>query len=194
MVHSVLQETALEPGHRSTKLTYADYQMLPDDGLRHEIIDGEHYVTPSPATRHQRISLRLCHLIQSYLDTHSAGELLAAPFDVVLSNHDVVEPDLLFLSTARAAQLTPQNLQGAPDLIGEILSPASRHRDERLKRGLYEAAGVDEYWIFDPNTDSAIVYRRGASGFQMGIRLSRSDVLTTSLLPGLELPLERVFA
>jgi Uma2 family endonuclease len=128
------------------------------------------------------------------LDTHSAGELLAAPFDVVLSNHDVVEPDLLFLSTARAAQLTPQNLQGAPDLIGEILSPASRHRDERLKRGLYEAAGVDEYWIFDPNTDSAIVYRRGASGFQMGIRLSRSDVLTTSLLPGLELSLERVFA
>ena len=68
MVHSVLREVAVEPGHSSTKLTYADYELFPDDGLRHEIIDGEHYVTASPITRHQRISLSLLHLIQSYLD------------------------------------------------------------------------------------------------------------------------------
>ncbi len=74
MVQSVPQEVRVERRHSTTKLTYADYLRFPDDGLRHEIIDGEHYVTPSPATRHQRISRNLLHLIQTYLD----GILLAS--------------------------------------------------------------------------------------------------------------------
>ena len=96
----------MERGHHRTKLNYADYLALPDDGLRHEIIDGKHYVTPSPVTRHQRISLRLSHLIQQYLDAHPLGELFTAPFDVLLSDHDIVVPDLVFLSTTRARFLT----------------------------------------------------------------------------------------
>lgn len=193
MVHSLLEETVVEPRHRSTKLTYADYLALPDDGLRHEIIEGKHYVTPSPVTRHQRISLRLAQLIQNYLDAHPVGELFIAPFDVLLSNHDIVEPDLLFLSTARAHFLTSKNLQGPPDLVVEILSPGTRRRDKGLKRNLYERVGVEEYWLIDPDQDEVMVHRRGTTGFEHVVRLSRAEVLTTPVLPGLDLPLERVF-
>ncbi len=103
MVQSVRLEAAVERQHSTTKLTYADYVRFPDDGLRHEIIDGEHYVTPSPATRHQRISRNLLYLIQSYLETHHLGEVFCAPFDALLSNFDIVVPDLLYLSNERAA-------------------------------------------------------------------------------------------
>jgi Uma2 family endonuclease len=191
MVHSVLQEVAVEPGHSSTKLTYADYEMFPDDSLRHEIIDGEHYVTASPITRHQRISLSLLHVIQSHLDTHPIGELFSAPFDVVLSFTDVV-PDLIYLAQSRAHLLTAKNLQGAPNLVVEILSPSTRPRDERLKRDLYERVGVEEYWLVDPEPDVVTIYRRGAEGFESPIRVEKDGMVTTPLLPGFELPLDRV--
>jgi Uma2 family endonuclease len=184
----------VEPGHSSTKLTYADYELFPDDDLRHEIIDGAHYVIASPMTRHQRISLSLLHLIQSYLDTHPIGELFSAPFDVVLSFHDVVVPDLIYLSKAHAQFLTMKNLQGAPDLVVEILSPSTRPRDERLKRDLYERVGVEEYWLVDPDRDMVTIYRRGGSGFLPPLQFEKEAVVTTPLLPGFELPLARVLA
>jgi Uma2 family endonuclease len=191
MVQSVLSEVIVEPGHSPAKLTYADYELFPDDDLRHEIIDGVHYVTASPITRHQRISLNLLYLMQSYLETHPIGELFSAPFDVVLSFHDVVVPDLIYLSKERAHFLTAKNLQGAPDLVVEILSPSTRPRDERLKRDLYERVGVDEYWLVDPDRDVVTIYRRGAEGFNPPIRLEKDGVVTTPLLPGLELHLAR---
>jgi Uma2 family endonuclease len=194
MVHSLLEEIAVRRDHRSTKLTYADYLAFPDDGLRHEIINGKHYVTPAPATRHQRISLRLAQLIKNYLDENPVGELFIAPFEVLLSDHDIVEPDLLFLSTARAHFLTSQNLQGPPDLVVEILSPGTRRRDQGLKRNRYERLGVDEYWLVDPVQNAVVVHRRGTTGFEQLVRLSPPAVLTTPLLSGLELPLDRVFA
>ena len=194
MVGSLLKEVAVEPGHSSTKLTYADYELFPDDDLRHEIIDGEHYVTASPITRHQRISLSLLHLIQSYLDTHPIGELFSAPFDVVLSFHDVVVPDLIYLSKARAQLLTVKNLQGAPDLVVEILSPSTRPRDERLKRDLYERVGVEEYWLVDPDQNVVTIYRRGPVGFLPPVRFEKDGIVTTPLLPDFELPLARVIA
>ena len=97
MVQSVLVEDRAVPKHSSTRLTYDDYLQFPDDGLRHEIIEGEHYVTPSPSTRHQRILLKLSHLIQSYLETHPIGEIFVAPFDVLLSEFNVFEPDLVYI-------------------------------------------------------------------------------------------------
>ena len=194
MVQSVPAEVVVERGHSSTKLTYADYERFPDDGLRHEIIDGEHYVTASPITRHQRISLALVHLFQSYLDTHPIGEIFYAPFDVVLSFTDIVVPDVIYLSKSRAQLLTVKNLQGAPDLVIEILSPSTRPRDERLKRDLYERVGVDEYWLVDPEHDIVTIYRRGAEGFEPPVGYEKNSVVTTPLMPGLELPLDRVLA
>lgn len=184
----------MEPGHSSTKLTYADYELLPNDGLRHEIIDGEHYVTASPVTRHQRISRELFLAIQSYLDAHPLGEVLYAPFDVVMSFHDVVVPDLVYISKSRAHLITAKNLQGAPDLVIEILSPSTRPRDERLKRDLYERAGVEEYWLVDPDSEVVTIYRRGGAAFLPPLHFNKSDVVTTPLFSGFALRLEHVLA
>ena len=179
--------------HSSTKLTYADYVALPDDGLRHEIIDGEHYMTPSPATRHQRISLNLLYLLRGYLEAHPIGEIFGAPFDALLSEFDIVVPDVLYLSRERARFLTEKNLQGPPDLVIEILSPSTRSRDERLKRDLYERVGVEEYWLVDPLRDVIHVYCRDETQrFAPPMHYARGDVLTTRLLPGLQLPVDNV--
>lgn len=182
-------------GHSSTKLTYADYVLFPDDGLRHEIIEGEHYVTPSPSMRHQRISGRLFNLIQNHLDTRRAGgEVFCAPFDVLLSHLNVLVPDLAYISAERARIITLKNVQGAPDLVVEILSPSTKSRDQRLKRDVYERTGVEEYWVVDPDKDFIDVHRRMAGEFGPPIRYRRGETLTTPLLPGLELPLDKVFA
>ena len=186
----------MTPSSPGVKLTYDDFVQFPDDGLRHELIDGEHYVTPSPNTRHQAISLQLTLLIGNWLDRNPIGRLFYAPFDVVFSKFDVVEPDLLYLSNERVSDaLTPLHVHGVPELVIEIGSPGTRKRDETIKRRLYERAGVEEYWVVDPEIDTIRVYRREADGFARVVELSAEagDVLTTPLLPGLEIPLSRVF-
>jgi Uma2 family endonuclease len=178
------------------KLTYDDFVLFPDDGQRHELIDGEHFVTPSPNQSHQTIVGNLHALLWNYLDAHGSGRAFVAPFDVVFSHFDVVEPDILFISRERAAQiLTAKNVQGAPDLVVEVGSPSTRRRDERLKQQLYERFGVSEYWVIDPELELIKVYR-AVEGQYVRIHeltLEHGDVLTTRLLPGLELPLARIF-
>jgi Uma2 family endonuclease len=186
----------MNPASSRVKLTYDDFVLFPDDGQRHELVDGEHYVTPSPNTKHQTVSGNLSWLIRSWLETHPIGRLFYAPFDVVFSDFDVVEPDLLYLSHERAGDvLTAKNVRGAPELVVEIGSPATRQRDETIKRRLYERAGVSEYWVVDPELDVVRVYRRDEAGFGRATELSLEacDVLTTPLVPGLELPLVRIF-
>jgi Uma2 family endonuclease len=186
----------MTPTHPGVKLTYDDFLLFPDDGMRHELIDGEHYVTPSPNTKHQKVSGNLYWLIRSYLETHPIGEVFYAPFDVVLSRFDVVEPDLLYMSRERATQvLTPKNTQGAPELVIEIASRGTRKRDETIKRRLYERMKVSEYWVVDPDVDAIRGYRLDGVRYARPIERSREagDVLTTSLLPGLEFPLTAVF-
>jgi Uma2 family endonuclease len=186
----------MTPSSRGVKLTYDDFVQFPDDGLRHELIDGEHYVTPSPNTKHQSVSINLTVLIGSWLERNPIGRLFHAPFDVVFSTYDVVEPDLLYLSNERASDaLTPLHVRGVPELVVEIGSPGTRRRDETIKRRLYDRTGVSEYWIVDPEIDTIRVYRREAETFARVVELSAEarDVLTTSLLPGLEIPLSRVF-
>ena len=190
-------EDNVKPATSSVKLTYDDFLLFPDDGKRHELIDGEHYVTPSPNTRHQRISGRLYLLLGNWLEQHPIGQLFYAPFDVVFSNFDVVEPDLLYMSNERAAMiLTDKHVAGVPELVIEIASPGTRKRDETLKRRLYERSGVEEYWVVDPIVDTVRVFRRSSSGFTRPSELSAEggDVLTTALLPGLAIPVARLFA
>lgn len=184
------------PSSAAVKLTYDDFVLFPDDGKRHELIDGEHYVTPSPNTRHQRISAHLFLLIGNWLETHPVGLVFYAPYDVVFSDLDVVEPDLLYLSNERAKKvLTPLHARGVPELVIEIASKGTRKRDETVKRRLYEKAGVSEYWVVDPEIDTIRLYRRENDRFGRPFELLREagEVLTTPLLPGLDIPLARVF-
>jgi Uma2 family endonuclease len=177
------------------KLTWDDYVLFPEDGMRHELIDGEHYVTPAPFLRHQEIVGRLFLAIGNYLIAHPIGRVFVAPLDVILSKFDVVEPDLLYVSNDRAPELLKDWVRGAPDLVIEVGSESTRKRDETVKRALYERAGVIEYWIVDPEIDVVRIYRRGADRFERPAQLSprAGDVLTTDLLPGLEIALDAIF-
>jgi Uma2 family endonuclease len=187
----------VRPSAARVKLTYEDFLLFPDDGKRHELIDGEHYVTPSPNTRHQRILGRLYLLIANWLHEHPLGQLFFAPFDVVLSNVDVVEPDLLYMSNERAAEiLTEKHVSGVPELVIEVAAPGTRKRDEILKRRRYEHFGVSGYWIVDPDINVIRVFRRSGGRFTRALELSAEagDVLTTALLPGLEIALAQLLA
>jgi Uma2 family endonuclease len=180
----------------ATRLTYEDFLLFPDDGKRHELIDGEHYVTPAPSVRHQRILQHLNRLLDGFAEAHGLGKVFFAPLDVLLSEHDVVEPDLMFISNERASIVTAAHLRGAPDLAVEVLSPSSRRQDEVLKRGLYERAGVDEYWLVDPEAETVKVFRREGARYGRPTLLSAvdGDRLATPKLPGFEAELAAVFA
>ena len=187
---------SVTPAGPGVKLTYDDYVLFPDDGKRHELIDGEHYVTPSPNSRHQVLLGELFGFLWTHLQTHPGGRAFLSPFDVVFSRFDVVEPDLLYMSDETAARiLTSQNVQGTPDLVVEIGSPGTRKRDATIKKRLYERAGVAEYWIIDPEKDIVHIFRSADGQFAPPIELSREagDVLSTQLLPGFSLALARLF-
>jgi Uma2 family endonuclease len=184
------------PNPRGVKLTYDDFVLFPDDGLRHELIDGEHYVTPAPNTKHQHIVLKLGARILNWAEGSDAGKVFVAPFDIIFTKFDVVEPDVIFMSSERAAKiLTSANVQGVPELVVEVGSPSTRRRDETVKRTLYEQAGVFEYWLVDPERDVVRVFRREGDRFAGPVELSAAarHVLITPLLPGLELSIEDVF-
>ena len=177
------------------KWTYSDLLLFPDDGKRHELIDGEHIMSPSPFTKHQRISFNLSVILGVFLKKYPIGRVFTAPMDVVLSHSDVVEPDLLFIASEKAAIITEKHIMGVPDLVVEILSTGSRKTDEIIKRRLYEQFGVKEYWIIDPELESVKVYRMQGTGFIRVAELSAESggTLTTPLLPELGILLSEIF-
>jgi Uma2 family endonuclease len=178
------------------RLTYEDLARMPDDGKRHEIIDGVHFVTPTPVVRHQRIVGRLFFAITSYLESHAGiGEVFGAPLDTVFTPWDVVEPDLVFVADDQRSILTEPNIQGAPALVAEILSPGTKKRDLGIKKELFERGGVREYWIVDPKANTVIIHRRADDGSFPKIHILPDDAsaITTPLLPGFSLSLATLF-
>lgn len=140
---------SLETGKR--KLTYDDFARIPADGYRHEIIDGEHCVNPAPIPAHQYVSRHLQFALFDLFERSGRGQVINAPIDVQLGEHDIVEPDLVLVRAERAHIITQTRIIGVPDLLIEILSPGTRKHDRERKRVLYERAGVPEYWIVDPD-------------------------------------------
>ena len=179
----------------STHLTYEDYLEFPDDGKRHEIIEGDHYMTPAPKTKHQSLSINLATEMASFAKRHKLGRVLTAPCDVIFSDENVVQPDLLFVSAARAAIVTEDNVQGAPDIIIEILSESTRRKDEVTKRKLYERFGVSEYWIVDLELEIVKIFKLAQQKYDRAKELSKeaNDLLTTGFLPGFRVALNSIF-
>lgn len=184
----------------SERLTAEEFLRIPEDGKRHELIDGVHYVTPSPNVWHQELVGRLYLSIGNFLARRRhLGRVILSPMDVVLSDADVVEPDLLFIASEQGGIITEANVQGPPALAVEVLSPGTRQRDEKVKRRLFDDRGVREYWIVDPRAARVTVFRRAANGsFPQAARLERAAsapaALETPLLPGWSLALEDLFA
>jgi Uma2 family endonuclease len=138
--------------------TYDEFASRPDDGKRYEVIAGELVVSSSPRPQHQRASMRLSYALEGFTQEHGLGELYPAPIDVLLSTDDYLVPDLVFVRTERADIVTGRGIEGAPDLVVEIISPSSALRDRGLKRERYARFGVPLYWVVDVELGHVEVY------------------------------------
>jgi len=174
------------------RYTYGDYARLPDD-RRYEVIDGELYLTPAPTPYHQLVKQRIEGFLLEHVEEHGLGRILDAPCDVVLSRFDVLQPDIFFISTGRLAVIGEKYISDAPDLVVEVLSPGTRKRDRFIKAKRYARFGVLEMWIADPRKKTIEVFVNTDDGFRREAIYTAEDVLISPLLPGLEVPLPRVF-
>jgi Uma2 family endonuclease len=134
----------------TARLTYRDLQQIPQDHNRYELIEGELFVAPAPNIEHQRKAFRLSRMLADHAERHDLGEVFIAPCDVVLDDSTVLEPDIVFVSKARHSIVTAACIEGAPDLMVEVLSDSSRTIDRFVKRDRYAEFGVPEYWLLDP--------------------------------------------
>ncbi|MGH9448436.1 MAG: Uma2 family endonuclease [Terriglobia bacterium] len=175
-----------------TRLTYQDLTAIPDDGKRHEIINGEHLVTAAPLKRHQLAVQNLSFALDSFVRAAHLGRVFGCPVDVVLSDYDVVEPDVIVVLKGRLSQHNERNFQGAPDIVVEVLSQSTAMRDRGDKLKLYAKHGVEEYWIVDADAQSidAYCFHKDDPGPRT---LRPADALTSCLLPGFEIRVAAIF-
>lgn len=174
------------------KFTYDAYLNTPED-KRYELLDGDLVALASPGEFHQRISILLGSKLVQFAVENRMGRVYHAPFDVVLSNIDVVQPDLIFVSNDRADIITPANIQGAPDLVVEILSPSTAARDKTFKRSLYAKHGITEYWMVDLTEKTITILRLGEREFEVVDTYGEGEILTSPTLQGFNLSLDEIF-
>ena len=174
------------------KFTYVDYLIAPDDA-RYELLDGELVMSPSPNRLHQSASLYLSHNLAGLVISARIGYIFAAPFDVILSDTNVVQPDIMFVSNARARIITDDNIRGAPDLVVEILSPSTAERDRNFKRSLYALHGVKEYWLADTRRKTIEQLLLDGDEFRLAGVFGMGDTLVSPTLNGYALNMSDVF-
>ena len=175
------------------KLTYEDYLKTSDDE-RWELLDGELLMVPGPNTAHQTVTGNLYWHLRSFVQKNGLGRVFAAPFDVILSTHNVVQPDILFIADNQRSILTDANVKGAPALVVEVTSPSTGARDRAVKRNIYAEHGVREYWLADPDTKTVSVMVSEVEEFRESDVYGLEDVLTSPALPGLALDVRDIFA
>jgi Uma2 family endonuclease len=165
----------------------------PEDGKRYEVVDGDLYMTTAPDLDHQRPSMGLSGFIRWYLRTHPIGEIFAAPVGLILDDENGLQPDLVYVSKARAAILTRRGIRGTPDLVVEVLSPSTADRDRGIKLRRYAAAGVPHYWIVAPETHTLEAYRLEEYTYQLTVTCGPGDTFRPELFPGLEIPIAELW-
>lgn len=179
------------------KFTYEDYKSLPEsETKRYELLEGELVMVPSPTYRHQLILGKLEFLLRKFIQESDLGIVLDAPFDVVFEEageRRITQPDIFFISKERTEIIAEEEIQGAPDLVVEIISPRTEERDRGYKKTLYARHGVKEYWIVDPEKRKVEVFTLGEKGFELVQTYKSAESLTSPLLPGLKVNLKEVF-
>lgn len=168
-------------------VTYADYVALPDDGKRYEILDGELVVTPAPSRKHQRVVLRLAALLDTHVTAHNLGEVDIAPFDVILSDPNVVQPDIIFVATDRLPSFSDRGFDGAPTLAVEVLSPSTARVDRHRKLEIYARHRVPWYWIADPEARTIDVHVLAGSSYRTPDQFSGDPLVDLPPFPCLRL-------
>ena len=172
--------------------TYRDYLNTPDD-VRYQLIEGQLIREPAPTTTHQTVLVNLAVLLAPFVKGNGLGRVFAAPTDVYLSDTNVVQPDVLFVSAARAHLITEHDVHGAPDLAIEIASSSTERRDRQVKREIYARHGVSEYWLVHPVHRTVETFRLENGRFVATGSYRGTDAFTTPLLPGLRIELDAVF-
>ena len=181
------------------KYTYADYAATPDDE-RWELIDGELYrMAAGASTKHQLVTLELAALLRENVRRRTLGWIFIAPYDVILSDTNTVEPDILFVSAARRSIITERACEGAPDLVVEVLSPSNSRRDLEVKRELYARFGVPEYLIVDPYQETVVSLTNpsvdeGEGRYSNETTYRSGEHLPIGSIPGLVIPVAEIFA
>ena len=174
------------------KFTYEDYLNTPED-KRYELIEGELLMTPAPVPRHQRISRKIEFQLEKFVTEKDLGEVFDAPCDVYLDNENVVQPDLLFIAKDRLDIIGEKNIQGAPDLVIEILSESTAYRDLVQKKILYAQHGVKEYWVVVPEKEIVQVYILMETLYALHKTFRKGDTLNSPTFPDFRIGLTKVF-
>ncbi len=183
----------ITPVGNKKKLTYDDYLKTPDD-KRYELIEGELIMVPSPIIYHQWISKNIEYELEKYVREKKIGKIFDAPCDVHLDNENVLQPDILYISKERQSIIGKKNVQGAPDLVIEILSEATAYNDLIKKKKLYAKFGVREYWIVDPGEKSVEIFSLAGKEFKIYRSYTMNDNLESPLIEGLKIELSAVFS
>ncbi|MCX7824677.1 MAG: Uma2 family endonuclease [Verrucomicrobiae bacterium] len=174
-------------------ITRYDYEQMPEGPPYYQVVEGELVMSPSPGTPHQDIVLNLVLLIGHYLEEHPIGTLHVAPLDVFLSDINVYQPDLVFVSRERRSLITDRGIEGAPDLVIEVLSPRTVRFDRGTKRKIYARTGVQELWLVDPDAKRIQIYRLTEDADAPVATHGADAVFESSLLPGLRVEAAGVF-
>jgi Uma2 family endonuclease len=187
---AVPQEIIIPP---RDKYTYADYALLPE-GAPYQLIGGELVLTPAPATFHQIVSVRLEHMLLNFVTERGLGLVLHAPVDVYLEERETYQPDIIFIARNRLDIVEKARINGAPDLVIEILSPSTAYYDMKKKARVYARHGVREYWLVDPEEQSIEVYRGHEGRFVLDQRVEGTGTVRSAVLEGLEVDAAGLFA
>ncbi len=164
-----------------------------EEGYFYELLNGEIVKRSSPSTDHQRASFNLSLIFGNYVKDKELGTCFAAPFDVALDDTNLVQPDLLFVSAARASIVTENCVEGAPDLVVEILSPGTFKADRSDKMQLYRRFGIAEYWILDPKNRSVEVYNLHGGEYRLASFAIEAGEVASAVLEGLKVEVGKVF-
>jgi len=177
---------------KKKKYTYEDYAKLPE-GAPYQLIGGELIMTPAPTPYHQIVSRKIVSLLIQYVEKNNLGEILYSPIDVYFSEKDVFQPDIIFVSKQRLNIIGETKIEGAPDLIIEILSPSTAYYDLGRKYEIYEKSGVKEYWIIHPERKSIEIYQNESGQFRLVQTAKETGTINSLFLKGFELNLEKIF-
>ena len=173
-------------------LTYEDYAKTPDDE-RWELLNGVLVEVASRNTTHQTTTGNLLFHLLTFVKPRALGSVFVAPYDVVLSLHNVLQPDLLFVARDRESIITADNIQGAPSLVVEVTSPSTSTWDREVKRDIYAEHGVGEYWLVDPYACTVSLMALQGNVYREVHTYGERDVLASPTLPGLSLDLRDIF-
>ncbi|GAB6283068.1 MAG: Uma2 family endonuclease [Ignavibacterium sp.] len=176
----------------SSKKTYKDYEQLPE-GAPYQLINGELVMSPSPVYFHQKIIMNLINSFSKYIEQNKVGEIILSPMDVYLTEENVYQPDIIFISNENKG-IIKDRVRGVPDFVIEVLSPTTGYYDLVKKKKIYEQTGVKEYWIIDPEMKTVEVLENKDKEFQVFIKVEKEGKVKSKLLNGFEIDWSSIFS